>query len=282
MLASDRSIPGGSGRFSWLVGTVSAVRFLQPEDLERHEVDPAAFTAATPFPHVVIDDFLPAEMATAAAVAFPSPDGWFTFHTATEPKKSALADSWRMPDDVRHVLAELNGAVALNWLEHLTSIGGLIPDPHYVGGGMHQTVSGGLLKVHADFNRHDRLRSDRRLNLLIYLNQHWDDAWGGHLELWSADMSRCERRVAPVFNRCVIFATTDESFHGHPDPMKLPDGVVRRSLALYYYSNGRDDGVSAEGHSTLFRERPGEAFAAPPLRVGDFVPPIVKRLLRRS
>lgn len=42
--------------------------------------------------------------------------------------------------------------------------------------------------------------------------------------------------VEPVFNRAVIFATSDTSFHGHPEPMKLPEGVYRRSIAMYYYA----------------------------------------------
>jgi hypothetical protein len=36
-----------------------------------------------------------------------------------------------------------------------------------------------------------------------------------------------------------MFSTTDYSYHGHPDPLSCPPDRSRRSLALYYYTNGR-------------------------------------------
>ena len=163
-----------------------------------------------------------------------------------------------MGDQTRLLLYQLNGSVFLQFLEQLTGIDGLIPDPYFGGGGLHQIERGGYLKVHADFNWHPKLRLDRRLNLLLYLNKDWKEAYGGHLELWSRNMTRCVQRILPIFNRCVIFSTTDTSYHGHPDPLRCPPSITRKSLALYYYTNGRPEQEQSAPHDTLFQERPGE------------------------
>src|SRR5438046_411619 len=110
---------------------------------------------ASPFPHIVIDDFLPSDL-------------------------------------LKRVLA------------HFPSIAGLISDPHFVGGGLHETKIGGHLGIHADFNIHEQLKLERKLNLLIYLNEDWPEEFGGALELWDRSMRACEKKVAPLFGRAVI------------------------------------------------------------------------------
>jgi hypothetical protein len=119
---------------------------------------------------------------------------------------------------------------------------------------------------------------DRRLNLLLYLNNDWDESWGGQLELWDRDMTRAVRRVNPEFNRCVVFSTTSWAFHGHPDPLECPPDVTRKSIALYYYTNGRPPEEEYGEHNTLFQRRPGTDDATRPYltwkdRVKMFVPP---------
>jgi Rps23 Pro-64 3,4-dihydroxylase Tpa1-like proline 4-hydroxylase len=243
------------------------------------------YRAARPFPHVVIDDFLPADDLAAlvdelsAAGEIPHTQ---SFDNAEE-RKLATDDESRLPPAARHLLTQFNSAVFIEFLESLTGIEGLIPDPHFTGGGFHEIKRGGFLKIHADFNKHRRLRLDRRLNLLLYLNRDWQEEYGGHLELWSTDMKRSERRVLPVFNRCVIFSTTDFSYHGHPEPLMAPEGVTRRSLALYYYTNGRPEEELSDDHGTLFRARPGEpARARARMWLRRLLPPIVLDVLRHA
>jgi hypothetical protein len=66
-------------------------------------------------------------------------------------------------------------------------------------------------------------------------------------------------KILPIFNRMVIFSTTDFSYHGHPEPLTCPEGWTRKSLALYYYSNGRPaEEIAETAHSTIFQARPGE------------------------
>jgi hypothetical protein len=219
----------------------------------------AAYVQAQPFPHIVLDDLLPAALLHTVIEEFPAPGQimWIDFDDPAQKKLAADAETQIGPT-TRLLLYQLNSSIFISFLEALTGIEGLVPDPYLNGGGLHQIERGGYLKVHADFNWHPRLRLDRRLNVLLYLNEGWKEEYGGHLELWDTDMTRCEQRILPVFNRCVIFSTTDTSYHGHPDPLTCPPGWTRRSLALYYYTNGRPAEEKSDAHSTLFQERPGE------------------------
>jgi 2OG-Fe(II) oxygenase superfamily len=237
------------------------------------------YNAAKPFPHVVIDDFLPEAVAQRILDEFPSPgaDDWYRFQRGTERKLQSTAELGLGPV-TRQVLNQFNSSAVIDFLETLTGIEHLVPDPHYWGGGLHQIERGGFLKVHADFNHHSRLDLERRLNLLLYLNRDWHDEWGGHLELWDTDMTAVVERIAPIFNRCVVFSTTSFAYHGHPDPLQCPDGVTRKSMALYYYTKDRPAEELMAAHTTRFQRRPGEALITrTPMKdtLKRFVPPIV-------
>ena len=157
-------------------------------------------------------------------------------------------------ENLRRFLAFLNSAPMLEFLEALTGIEGLIPDPYFGGAGPHQSSRGGFLKIHADFNWHPKLQLDRRVNMLVYLNKDWREEYGGHLELWDREVSRCEQKVLPVFNRTAIFNTTDFSFHGHPAPMTCPPEMTRKSISMYYYTNGRPEEERSAPHDTVFKK----------------------------
>ncbi|HKH46091.1 MAG TPA: 2OG-Fe(II) oxygenase [Thermoanaerobaculia bacterium] len=222
-------------------------------------VDPQAlrplYTSAQPFPHAVIDSLFPDEVLRTVLAAFPQPDEieWRRFDNATEKKLGYWHESSLHPD-LQLFLYEMSAPPVLRFLEALTGIEGLIPDPYFGGAGPHQILPGGFLKVHVDFNRHPLLQLDRRLNLLVYLNEDWEEAYGGHLELWDREMTRCERKILPVFNRTVVFSTTDFSFHGHPVPLSCPEGRSRKSVSFYYYTNGRPAEERSEPHDTIFRK----------------------------
>ena len=219
------------------------------------------YSHAKPFPHIAIDNFLPEFLLDNILNEFPKVHSidWQKFDAPAE-KKLAAQDELQMGETTRLLMYQLNSSVFINFLEELTGIDGIITDPHFEGGGLHQIERGGYLKMHVDFNRHRKMRLDRRLNLLIYLNKNWQEEYGGQLEFWDKDMTRCEKRISPIFNRCVIFSTTDFSYHGHPEPLACPEGQTRKSLALYYYSNGRPEEETSNEHSTLFLARPGEKF----------------------
>jgi Rps23 Pro-64 3,4-dihydroxylase Tpa1-like proline 4-hydroxylase len=211
----------------------------------------ANYLGNSPFPHLVIDDFLEPAILRSVIAAFPAVDDlkWdahevisATGRLAQTKKfefslgKKDITTEMRLPPLLRYLLLELNSGTFLYFLRVLTGISGLISDPKMHGGGLHQTLTGGMLRVHADFSKHTVYRFDRRLNVLLFLNENWQENYGGNLELWSTDMSRCERQIAPIANRCVIFNTTQSSYHGYTKPITCPSNVSRKSIAMYYYT----------------------------------------------
>jgi hypothetical protein len=157
------------------------------------------------------------------------------------------------------VINFMQSPVFLHFLEELTGIQSLETDGTYTGAGIHQTLPGGFLKVHADFNLLPAQQLHRRVNVFLYLNPDWHEQYKGHLELWSADLTRCEARIAPDQGKLVVFSTTHRSYHGHQERLNCPQHRSRRSLALYYYTKTRpsdecDDGDCDQVYSTQFRE----------------------------
>lgn len=214
----------------------------------------------TPFPHVVVDNFLnyvdahELRYCTAKSVlsSFPDPsEHWYKYDNCFETKFATDKFELMNPDQ-RYVLNYLNSPTMLRWLESYFEIDGLIPDPYYRGGGLHYIKQGGKLDVHADFNLHPKLKLERRLNVLIYLNEDYKSEYGGQLELWDQTMERCEVSIDPIFNRLVAFETNSNSFHGHPSAWMGP--YPRRSIATYYYTVPRGP---LNVHSTLYQKLPG-------------------------
>ncbi len=243
------------------------------------------YATASPFPHIYFDNFLPAHIAEAALRDFPEPKQakWSEFDSPNE-KKLAFDIVERLPVAVRDVLYFLNSRPMLEFLEILTGINGVIPDPYFVGGGLHQIKPGGKLAVHADFNHHTRLNLERRINVLVYLNKDWKEEYGGHFELWNKDMTQAEQKLLPIFNRCAIFSTTSTSYHGHPDPLRCPPDRTRKSIATYYYSNGRPEEETRDAHSTLFVRRPGEIEQKPSAMktaIRALCPPIILTTVKK-
>ena len=242
------------------------------------------YASAAPFPHVVIDNFLPTNVLERVLGEFPkagSP-GWERYKDPLQVKLGSR-DEAALGPNTRMLLHEFNSAPFLDFLERLTGIDGLVSDPWLEGGGLHQIERGGMLKVHVDFNKHTLTRLDRRINVLLYLNQDWDESWGGALELWDTSMTRCEKRLFPHFNRLVVFNTTDDANHGHPDALACPEDRSRKSMALYYYSNGRPASEVKGSHTTIFKRRPGERIGWTLNELGEnLLPPIVVDAIRRS
>jgi hypothetical protein len=227
------------------------------------------YMAAQPYPHAVFDDFLDPRVVEKAASEFPSleADEWIGYLHLNERKfGSTHPEQWG--PTLQGIAAELMSERFLAFLSRLTGIDGLMIDESFEGGGLHQSVEGGFLNVHADFTVHPHHRDwRRRVNLLLYFNDDWPAEFGGDLELWSRDMSRCEVRVPPTINRAVVFTTDPDSFHGHPDPLRCPPGVARRSMALYYFTQETKPYV----RSTEYRARPGDGWRRVPIYLDKMV-----------
>jgi Rps23 Pro-64 3,4-dihydroxylase Tpa1-like proline 4-hydroxylase len=190
-----------------------------------------------PYPWVCVDGFLESGWCERLVEGF---DGSLRGKGESDRKavkfKRYQSDVRKMTSVQRQFFEEVNGERFLGVLRSLTGIESLVGDMKLKGGGLHESGDGGYLKVHTDFNQGLGNRH-RALNMLLFLNPEWHGRWGGCLELWSRDHKKKVHSVLPLMNRMVLFKTSEESFHGHPVPLRVPEGVKRRSLAVYYYED---------------------------------------------
>lgn len=268
------------------VGSAQCPRFSENQCVEQGQRLSGEYQSAEPFPHIAIDDFLPLDMLREVRDSFPPKEQAMSYKRVQENLKYQFHPEAVGSDLTRNLFMALNSEPFLKFLSAMTGIEGLIADPYYTGGGLHETLKGGHLGIHADFNRHKIMNVRRRLNLLVYLNDDWKDEYGGHLELWSTDMKEMRRKVAPVLGRCVIFNTDLDSYHGHPDPLATPDGMSRRSLATYYYTSAPTLNDQPD-RTTNFQKRPGSSDKsdhAIKLRetVKEWMPPALMRMVKKA
>lgn len=198
------------------------------------------YSSNAPFPNIYFDDFFNPSELKKVLEEFPDlgDKGDIKFENPNEIKLASRGE-YRFGPQATELAHFLNSQPFLEFLSQLTGIPNLLPDPYFEGGGFHQIKPGGYLKIHADFNKHRMTGLDRRLNVLVYLNEDWEESYGGHFELWDTEMKGCVKKILPLFNRMAIFSTTDYSYHGHPDRLTCPPDRSRKSMALYYYTNGR-------------------------------------------
>lgn len=216
-----------------------------------------AYQEAAAYPHIVFDNFLEENTASQVFKEFPKINSteWINYTHYNEKKfGNTKLDSF--PESIKKVVQQLNSKEFVNQLSELTGIPNLIADNDLEGGGLHQSPKGGFLNIHADFTVHPHHRNwQRRVNLLIYLNKNYDEQWAGELELWDRKMEKCCNKIAPLFNRCVMFNTESDTFHGHPEPFNCPDGESRKSIALYYFTEEKEP---TKVQSTEYRAKPNE------------------------
>jgi len=216
-----------------------------------------------PFPHIVKDNFLDEKLANSAHDEFPTPKSE-SFNWKSNDKNSIkfMCQDYKELAKYPHlkkIIDYFNSNKFLSILEKETGIPNLISDNDLSGGGLHLIGNGGFLKVHADFNIAENLPNlHRRLNLIYYLNKEWKEEYNGALELWDTDLTSPQVVVEPSFNRMVLFNTQPDgdiiAYHGHPKPLNVPDGVYRKSIALYYYTKEKPNNILSEKHKTLYRE----------------------------
>lgn len=191
-----------------------------------------------PFPHIVVDNFLDENICEKYLINFPSEkDQRWKREVGSQNKKLSIVDPKLYSDNEYLLLSTFNSSKFLERIEDITGIKGIVPDPHFFGGGFHCIEPGGFLNIHADFNFHPRTGLFRKLNLLLFLNKNWKEEYNGHLELWDYNSKKCIKRILPLYNRAVIFETSYKSLHGHPKLLTCPKGMSRKSVALYYYTN---------------------------------------------
>lgn len=240
----------------------------------------AKYQSGEPFHHICLDNFLPMEVIEKVRADVDTlAEAERSFDAADEKLKSQYNPD-RLPQYTRNLFYTFNSRPFILFLEEMTGIKGLIPDPYFIGAGIHKTLNGGYLNIHADFNVHKQMHLERRLNMLIYLNPPWKEEWGGSFEIWDKEMKNKVAGFPPTENRMCCFSTGSDTWHGNPEPVNHPDGLPRLSIALYYYTATWDD--TRVAHSTIFKPRPGtqdasESRAKRHRLLKDILPPMVHR-----
>lgn len=227
-------------------------------DTEKLLINSAKYKESIPYPYSVIDNIWDENLLKRAEKdinEFKNWDGEKKFFGAIGKKFCNRFE--KLPESVKTILLECNSSKFLLCLEKITGEKGLIPDPYFEGGGIHCTSNKGFLKMHTDFNWYSKLKLYRRLNLIIFLNSEWEDEWKGHLKLGLKKKNKIKiySEISPTFNRSVLFTTTNKTYHGHPDNLKAPNGVSRKSIAIYYYVAKRPKGTSLfKRTGTIYRK----------------------------
>ena len=205
------------------------------------------FEEGKPFRHVIIDNFFDDETALKLSNEFPDYNDeqlWAIYNNPIEKKK--LTPNWGLfPPTTYRAFTLMNTPEFVEKVKKITGIPNLVADYGMHGGGWHVHTRGGKLNIHKDYSIHPKLGMERRINIIIYLSPDWNEEWGGGLELWSHDAENnqpkeCVTKVYNKFNRAVLFDTAQNSWHGLPTETLCPEGVYRKSLAIYYVSEARD------------------------------------------
>jgi Rps23 Pro-64 3,4-dihydroxylase Tpa1-like proline 4-hydroxylase len=227
------------------------INFLQKEK-ENIKRD---FNSKVPFRYTTFEGVFLADKADEILAQYPTiTNGKWDGTTYVDQKNKFSKTTFDENSVLDRVFKELNSKEFLAYLEEVTGIQGLEGDAQLFGGGLHQSIKGAFLNVHVDYNFHPETKYHRRLNVIVYMNKDWKDEYEGHLELWDLQDGKKQLigKYAPTFNRCVIFETNEISFHGHPHELKAPEGINRKSLAVYYYTPTRPDGEIAHEHNTIY------------------------------
>tara|TARA_B100001063_G_scaffold196146_1_gene188037 strand:+ start:1459 stop:2337 length:879 start_codon:yes stop_codon:yes gene_type:complete len=200
------------------------------------------YQSGKPYPHIVIKNYFDQNFLSKVLDEFPNLSKISSSKNYNNKNEIKFSNNKKknFKKNTKILFKFLNSKLFLNFVQNLASINEkLLPDFELNGGGLHEIKRGGVLKIHTDFNKHPYKNIDRRINVLIYLNKQWKKSYGGNLELWNKSMKKCVKKIAPNFNTMVIFSTNDFTNHGHPNPLKCPETISRKSIATYYFSKGR-------------------------------------------
>jgi len=215
-----------------------------------------SFDDAKPYRHLVLDNFLKEEVALETYENFPGVEALKTHWKGLNENKAEGSDFGVFHPVFSKIKEQMTTPEFYKWITDVTGIEDVFITDDQMGSGIHQGSNGSFLDIHIDFNIHHVKNVHRRLNLLIYLEKNWKDEYGGGLEMWNADMTNCDKTVMPDFNRCVIFETSEISYHGY-SKITIPEGVTRKSFFAYFYTNEREGATGY--HDTVFKARPTES-----------------------
>lgn len=212
-----------------------------------------SFNHATPYRHLVIDNFLCEKFAESLLDNFPRFELLTRHYKGLNEQKSEGADFNSFHPAFTTLRETLNAEPFRKKISFITGIEDIFSTEDALGSGIHQGKNGSFLDIHIDFNLHHIKKIHRRLNLLIFLNKNWEEKYGGALELWNKDVTVLCKSYLPIFNRCVIFENNEISYHGY-SKINIPEGTSRKSFYNYYYTDFNQ--FRGEYHDTVFKAKP--------------------------
>lgn len=249
----------------------ATVQRMLPLDRLESEKDAlrAAYESAKPYPHLVIDGLWDPDVLDRVVAEFPHKDArdW-TSHATDHERKETSRGIFDLAPFTQTFFTRLCSPEFLRLIGEITGCPDLVADPLHYGGGLHESQRGGWLNLHVDWRKHPMMPLRRKLNMIIYLNRDWDPTWSGAIELWAPGAEAAGAKVDCIYNRTVVFPTTDESWHGFPTPISCPEDRSRKSLSMFYWD--RSDEVVKD-----IRWLPGRKNTRRKALVHSVVPPIV-------
>ncbi|MES2733057.1 MAG: 2OG-Fe(II) oxygenase [Bacteroidota bacterium] len=230
-------------------------RFFDPAETKRLALE---FQNGEPYKHIILDNFLNEATATLLFDNFPTIEKLHKHYKGLNENKSEGSNFSDFHPIFQQVRQELMSPAFAAWVAQITGIPGVFITEDNLGTGLHQGTDGSFLDIHVDFNIHHVKNVHRRLNMLLYLNKDWKPEYGGAMEMWNADMTKMVKKVSPDYNRCLIFETSDISYHGY-SKIHLPAGITRKSFYTYFYTELTDKSKLKDYHDTVFRAKPEDS-----------------------
>jgi Rps23 Pro-64 3,4-dihydroxylase Tpa1-like proline 4-hydroxylase len=225
------------------------------------------FQSAYPYPHIVIDNFIQDSLLGKSSDEMNSFE-YFGFDGTTysaEHQVNKFFTPW-CENNIKDVMyaapatyklmTYFNSPEFISYIEELSGIKNLIPDNSFYGGAVHKLTNGCKLDIHADYTLHPINQTYRRLTMLIYMNKDWNKSWGSDLELWNTNMTKCVKKIEPIFNRMVLFNVAHNTFHGHPHPLNCPYSVNRLSYSICYFTKDKSKDYTEDYLGAYWQELP--------------------------
>ena len=204
---------------------------------EYKQIDKNDFSLSKPFPHIELNNFWNNELLEKCFSEIKDYKHWDGEKNFFAAKKRLYSSNRKLyPENVKKVFNVLCSIKFINWLESFTNEKELVADDNLTASGISSVGRGGFLKIHCDPNWNPKMKLYLRIIIIVYLNKDWKDEWGGHLELWDEEMNSCKKKIKPDFNKMLIFSNNGKNYHGHPDPLNIPENMRRNNLIMYYYS----------------------------------------------
>lgn len=215
-----------------------------------------AFVSNTPFPNIEFRDFLDEGIALGMkneiTNSYRKYNHLLKNFTRNGSHMIELCEAGDYCPIAHRLIGDLHSKYFVGWLEKVTGIDGLIPDPWLIGASYMRCYRGDSLQVHSDFNWNDKLKLHRKLTLVIYLNPEWEEEWNGDIQLWDKEKQKCVKKYFPSNGNMVLWENQKYAFHGHPNPLNCPEHITRDGFRLFYYVSDATPKEDEPPHRSLY------------------------------